>query len=523
MTKVGDLLDGLTSFDFAKYNPFSRPQDFGYQTNKALNLLSLLVFSSIPITILTIAFYRLTLHPLSKYPGPRLWAVTRLGHAYYTYQGTLHHKIAEVHEKYGHVVRVAPDELSYIDEGAWNDIYHKIGGKQLDRDPRLSHGSPGMLFTTNEDDHARMRRNLSPSFTETGLRNQEPIITSYVDLMIQRLHENAAKPINICVWLNFVTFDIIGDLTFGEPFDCLRTSEMHEWVRLVFVFAKSMGLIPMLMKLWPLDMIFLYLMPKSMSDQVAANKKLSSEKLDRRLGSPAVREDFLTYTQQRLNTPSGMSIDELRENAAILILAGSETSATGLAGMFYLLCTNPSKMQKLASEIRQTFKSETEITLQNINQRVPYQMKVINESLRLFTPAPIAVTLNRITFPEGNRIVGEFVPGNTIVSVSPWAAFRSPMNFHDPEKFEPDRWDTEPEEKYRNDKRKVLQPFGLGPRGCLGKTLAYAEMGMILTRILWNFDVELEEGMGGWIERLKAFALWEKDPLMVRLRPVIRD
>lgn len=144
---------------------------------------------------------------------------------------------------------------------------------------------------------------------------------------------------------------------------------------------------------------------------------MSDEKLDRRLGSPSIREDFLTYTQQHLNTPSGMSIDELRENASILILAGSETSATGLAGMFYLLCTNPSKMQKLTSEIRGAFNSETEITLQTINQRVPYQMKVINESLRIFTPAPVSVTLNRITFPEGSRIIGEFVPGNTVVSI----------------------------------------------------------------------------------------------------------
>lgn len=107
---------------------------------------------------------RLYFHPLSKFPGPRLWAISRIPFAYYNVRGVTHLKLEEMHEKYGDVVRCAPDELSYIDEDACNDIYqpNKITRQQLFRDGKLvsdpPNGGPhGIIFTTNEDDHARMR------------------------------------------------------------------------------------------------------------------------------------------------------------------------------------------------------------------------------------------------------------------------------------------------------------------------------------------------------------------------------
>lgn len=72
-----------------------------------------------------------------------------------------------------------------------------------------------------------IRRNLAPMFTETAMRAQEPLMNKYFDLLIQRLHENCFKPINIVTWFNLVTFDITGKLTFGESFDCLDNSELH--------------------------------------------------------------------------------------------------------------------------------------------------------------------------------------------------------------------------------------------------------------------------------------------------------
>ena len=195
-----------------------------------------------------------------------------------------------------------------------------------------------------------------------------------------------------------------------------------------------------------------------------------------------------------------MTLNELRDTAAILILAGSETSATSMSGTIHFLLKNPAKLQTLVTQVRTAFASEHDITIQHVRERLPYQLAVINESLRLYPPVPVATVINRIVPDEGAVIVGRHVPGGTAVSVAPWAAFRSRRNFADPEAFVPERWleGKECPEKYRDDKRKVVQAFGVGPRGCIGMALAYAEMGLVLARILWSFDLELCEGEKPW-------------------------
>ncbi len=59
------------------------------------------------------------------------------------------------------------------------------------------------------------------------MREQEPIIRGYIDKFIVKLHENAGQPLDMCKWYNFVSFDLIGDLVFGESFQCLEENKLH--------------------------------------------------------------------------------------------------------------------------------------------------------------------------------------------------------------------------------------------------------------------------------------------------------
>jgi hypothetical protein len=106
--------------------------------------------------------YSVFLSPLSKYPGPRLWAMTTIPYDIYLFRGMLPFKVADLHEKYGPVIRIGPNELSYITEDSWNDIYGKVPGKsQLVKKTRIAPGPPkefdGLFRTKNDADHARMR------------------------------------------------------------------------------------------------------------------------------------------------------------------------------------------------------------------------------------------------------------------------------------------------------------------------------------------------------------------------------
>lgn len=67
--------------------------------------------------------YNLFLHPLRHYPGPWGAGATRVYYLWYDVRGHSHRKVTEWHQKYGPVVRIAPDELSYTDSRAWSAIY----------------------------------------------------------------------------------------------------------------------------------------------------------------------------------------------------------------------------------------------------------------------------------------------------------------------------------------------------------------------------------------------------------------
>jgi cytochrome P450 len=117
-------------------------------------------------------------------------------------------------------------------------------------------------------------------------------------------------------------------------------------------------------------------------------------------------------------------------------------------------------------------------------------------------------------------IAGRFVPGNTLVSVAHTATYRSPENFRDPDKFVPERWMGD--ERYKDDRRRALQAFSLGPRNCIGLHLAYAEMRIILARLIWNFDMELCEESKNWADGMKVFMINQRGPLMIKLTAVAK-
>jgi len=124
------------------------------------------------------------------------------------------------------------------------------------------------------------------------------------------------------------------------------------------------------------------------------------------------------------------------------------------------------------------------------------------------------------TVPKGGAFIdGLWVTEGTSVAVNSWAASHNPKNFRDPDRFIPERW-IDP--AYASDNKKAMQPFSLGPRGCIGKHLSYMEMRLILGRLLWNFDLVSVDGAAKWnpdgeMKYMRAFNTWEKPDLLMKL------
>ncbi|KAI9710968.1 MAG: hypothetical protein M1820_002405 [Bogoriella megaspora] len=427
--------------------------------------------------------YQVYFSPLAAYPGPKLNAITHWPSTWHLVKGNRPHYHARLHEQYGAVVRVAPKSLSYITNSAWTDAYGIRKGHQEMGKANRSAGPLGeQIINSSRENHQRFRRLMSHAFSEKALREQIPLIQTYIDTLIEKLRATKGEPTNMVSWYNFTTFDLIGDLAFGEPFDCLKDSAYKPWVALIFARIKG-GVFMFLLAQLKLRWLLPIWAPKKLEER-KAHLEMTKGKVAQRLERGTERPDFMSFILRGEDEKS-MTRREIEANSEILIIAGSETTATLLSGATYYLLRNPRVMKRLVDEVRSSFNHESEINLDGTN-KLKYMLAVLNEALRVYPPLP--GNMPRKVPEGGDTVGGRYVPAGTSVSVCQLAAFRSPENFRDPLSFVPERW--------------------------LGDSA--------LARVLWNFDLHLMPESQDWANQ-KIYGMWEKKPLYVRLAPVNRS
>lgn len=300
---------------------------------------------------------------------------------------------------------------------------------------------------------------------------------------------------------------ILGDLTFGESFNSTSNWEASIWVVLLLGFLYQATFLPLLNRLCIPLSLFTSIIPRSFRDNLELHDKLTMEKVDKRIemGNLRDREDFFAHI---LRKQSGeLDRIHLREQAKVLVLAGSDTTANTMAAATLYLCRNPDKMAILQQEIRSKFSSLDEITGDSTNH-LEYFNAVIEESLRIFPPVPFG--LPRVC--TGATIDGNYVPAGTVVSVDAWATVHDERNFSRPNEFLPERWIGEG----FGDLKEASRPFSLGPRGCLGINLAYLEARITLASLVYAFDWELVNTELDWNREVRFYTAWHKPKLMVR-------
>ena len=148
----------------------------------------------------------------------------------------------------------------------------------------------------------------------------------------------------------------------------------------------------------------------------------------------------------------------------VLIVGGSETTATLLCAVTFYLLRNPHILTKLNQEVRSTFKSDSDINTDSV-QSLDYMLAVLNETLRIHPP--VAAGLPRDVPQGGASVAGYYVPEGTVVGIHHWATYHYSANFKKPFEFHPERYQGDPE--FASDKLDVVQPFHLGTRNCIGK------------------------------------------------------
>ncbi|USP74920.1 cytochrome P450 [Curvularia clavata] len=346
--------------------------------------------------------------------------------------------------------------------------------------------------------HGSMRRMLSAAFSQRALLEQETMVSGTIDRFVEIIGKKSiTEPLNMTKWYEMVSFDILGEMAFGESFHSIETEHLYfitlvdNLSRLPFAVAISRVLFPSM------------LLAKN------HNSEFSRKQVEKRLSSRSSRKDFLTHLVQKVRDGE-VEQEEMTAHVSTLAIAGGETVSTFLAGTTFFLLNKPSTMKKLTTEIRDAFPTYDTINAQRA-QQLPYLQAVIQEGLRMYPPG--SQGFPRIS--PGFELHGKYVPQGVEVYTSAWTVTHDPQYWENPMEFAPERW----LDNDSQDIREASQPFSLGPRGCLGRNFAYMEMFLLLAKMLWRYDLELVNKDVGWLDEGKVYVMWWKPKLMIRFHP----
>jgi cytochrome P450 len=240
------------------------------------------------------------------------------------------------------------------------------------------------------------------------LLEQEALIQHYADDLMEAVAEKGALgPININDFFNWTTFDVLGELAFGEPFRSLEKRKTDPWIAIILDSIKFNAYDVAIWKLPILPRIQYWLTPKQIRDGGVKHAYESKDKILKRAAEKTDRKDFVSYILAK-REELGITDWEMAAHSNALIVAGSETSATTLSGLHYYLLNNPEVYAKLKAEIRGRYKSVEEIDARSAGA-LPYLTACIDETFRIYPPVPIGMP--RITPVGGCTIAGQFIPG----------------------------------------------------------------------------------------------------------------
>ncbi|CAN9246732.1 unnamed protein product [Alternaria alternata] len=466
---------------------------------------------AIAIFVLTsVIIYGCYLHPLAHVPGPFLAKFSPIWGMRALYRMKFNSDLQALHKKYGPVVRIAPNEVSFATFEAETTIYAKQedgrfskAGTFLTLFSDLVLNAPTLITIPDPALHKRLHKVIQQAFTPQALASQEPIQKLHIERAMPDFDEIAVNgtEIDLADKLETMFWEIIGDLAFGEPLMAGKRPTYESLKRLgkgsmpVVEALSFMLVMPGVAPALETARSLISAMPiPSQLSKLVPSKRLR-DCIDRQDG----REDFISAIMGSEKQGLTLDADAFFSNAMGLTLAGYQTTATTLASTFYHVLRYTNTYITLCAEIRSTFTSEADITGERL-ARLPFLNACIRETLRLLPPAN-GKTAQR-TAPSCT-IAGTYIPAGTIVSADLYTIQRSSQYFNDPASFRPERWLEGAEENgFDGDNRSASRPFLIGSRACIGRHMAQQSIRLIMARLLWRYDFELLDRDG---------FIWERD------------
>ncbi|MAD84548.1 MAG: hypothetical protein CL912_16440 [Deltaproteobacteria bacterium] len=244
-------------------------------------------------SLLCLIVYRIAFHPLRNIPGPFLAKLTGHWRNDRTWRGTWHDDILQLHERYGRVVRIAPNEVSVVDQNCIKTLYgHGQNAMKTNWyavwDPPIP--APAFFPARDRKLHSFLRKRVSAAYSMTSILKYEEPIQGLLGLMIERLRlqAKAGNAINLGDWTGALAFDVVGVLGFGAPFEHLQNDaadvmEIRSSVLELFFWGQCMGHYWGQMKLLRNALTLKLMALAGIKDKIAGFQKWSAERVTARM------------------------------------------------------------------------------------------------------------------------------------------------------------------------------------------------------------------------------------------------
>ncbi|KAF3020671.1 hypothetical protein E8E14_013057 [Neopestalotiopsis sp. 37M] len=466
--------------------------------------------------LLSIAIYRLGFHRCSKFPGPVGARLSRFYATYLSLKNVQYYKeLQKMHDTYGDFVRTGPREITVLRKSAVDLIY---GPKSLCRKSTW-YGQTGndplkssLHMTRDYESHRLRRKAWDKSMSVKALASYEPRVKSSVDALISQLKQRGESGVNMTDWSMFFSFDLMGQIGFSKDFGQLHTGQEHSAIRPIHAHIKTLGIFQTVPWL-------LYLMSAIPGAAAAyseifdfcANEIRTKQHNWDKGRDPSDIASWLIKAIQEKDVSAAPSPQAIDDDARIILLAGSDTTATTLTHCLFLVVKYPHEQKKIQALLDATIPEGPDDWTFEKAKSIKYLDDFISETLRV--KAALTLAGPRETPAQGLQIDEVHIPGGVNVLVPTGQIHRDPRYWKQADDFIPERWG-ERREEMGTDGAPYL-PFLLGAYTCPGKSLARLSIRAALSLILLQFDVSFAPGENG-----KAFDEDFLDTFTVTLPPL---
>ncbi|KAI5776791.1 cytochrome P450 [Geopyxis carbonaria] len=431
--------------------------------------------------LLATIVHRLFLHPLSKFPGPKLAGLSKLYEVSLVYRGINAQTIRKLHKEHGDVIRIGPDEVSinnveavallgrqsYENRGPFYELASTIGARNL-------------LTIRKNAVHRRWRGIWEQGFKADSLKDYAPRVEAHIDRFVEVIAKTAGKTLDVVPMCANMAFDVMADLSFGLPnYGMQDGTGDSTYMGFINAYMRTLAIIGSLRNICQL-------VPYLPQDAPTTEfKRKTSVMLKNRIAMGKTRKDIFSHLLGE-DSESGIKFDvaQLSANAQLIIIAGADTTSNVTACALRELALNPGVQQKLVEELKNVGAPLDSSSTKGL----PYLQAIIDETLRLWNPVPIGV--HTVTGPTSVEVAGVTLPPHTVFRIHHLSLMTDERYFPDPETWNPDRWLDGG--KGVKDIRAFI-PFSYGPHVCVGKHLALTELRLAVARVVENFVVELPE------------------------------